>query len=128
MASCAGINAQGNRCKTKAMQGSSWCFNHSPDHEEARRQRASKGGRRGGRGRPLVEVAELREQLEELYELVLSGETEPKVGTVLNQVVNTRARLIDTALRAREQEVLEQRVQELEDLLDDKKQKAVRWG
>ena len=127
MSTCAGINAQGNHCKAKAMQSSAWCFNHSPDHEEARRRRASKGGRRGGRGRPLIEVSELREQLEDLYDGVLSGKTVPKVGAVANQIINTRTRLIETSLKIREQEELEARISELESLLEDKREEAGGW-
>ena len=50
MPRCAGITAAGGRCKAEAMPEAEWCWNHHPDYEQARRRRASKGGRRGGRG------------------------------------------------------------------------------
>ena len=53
-----------------------WCYNHHPDYEQARRQRASKGGRRGGRGRPQREPEAINGLLEDLTERVLSGDLE----------------------------------------------------
>jgi hypothetical protein len=129
MASCAGIKADGGRCGAQAMRGSEWCIGHDPDKAEARRRRASKGGKRGGRGRPVVEVADLKARLEDLYGCVLAGTTEPKVGAVANQIVNTRARLIETELRIREQQELIERLEELETLVQQQKeQEGGRWG
>ena len=52
MALCSGTKADGGRCKAQAMHGSEWCIGHDPDKAQTRRLRASKGGKRGGRGRP----------------------------------------------------------------------------
>jgi hypothetical protein len=65
MALCAGIKADGGRCGAQAMRNSQWCINHDPDKVELRRQRASKGGKRGGRGRPSVELARLQARFED---------------------------------------------------------------
>ena len=129
MSLCAGIKADGGRCGAQAITGNQWCFSHHPDYEEQRRRRASKGGKRGGRGRPVVEVADLKQRLENLYGGVLAGTTEPKVGAVANQIVNTRARLIETELRIREQQELVARLEELETLVEQQKeQEGGRWG
>src|SRR3712207_7801971 len=42
------------------------CFSHHPDYEAARRRRASKGGKRGGRGRPQAELANIKQRLSDL--------------------------------------------------------------
>jgi hypothetical protein len=68
MTLCAGIKADGGRCGAQAMRNSQWCINHDPDKAEVRRRRASKGGKRGGRGRPSVELARLQVRFEELAE------------------------------------------------------------
>src|SRR5215207_7360969 len=114
MAVCAGINAQGNRCKAKAMPGAEWCFNHSPDHEEARRRRASKGGKRGGRGRPLTEVADVKTRLSELADGVLLGTVDKADASVVSQVWNTYLRAVGMELKLREQEELQTRIEALE--------------
>jgi hypothetical protein len=60
---------------------------------------------------------------------VLAGTTDPKVGAVANQIVNTRARLIETELRIREQQELTERLEELETLVQQQKQQeGGRWG
>ena len=62
MSVCSGIRADGRRCQAQAMRNSEWCINHHPDRGEARRRRASKGGKRGGRGRPIAELGALRDE------------------------------------------------------------------
>ncbi len=115
MGSCSGITEAGGRCRAIAISGSDYCHAHHPDRAEARRRSASKGGKRGGRGRPSVEVSELKGQLSDLYAAVLDGTTEPKVAAVAAQIANVRARLVDTELRVREQDELIGRLEELEE-------------
>ncbi len=118
MSSCSGITGTGARCRAIAITGSDYCHAHHPDRAEARRRSASKGGKRGGRGRPSVEVLELKGQLSDLYAAVLDGTTEPKVGAVAAQIANVRARLVETELKVREQQDLVARLEELETLLE----------
>ena len=99
------------------MRNSEWCINHHPDHEQARR-RASKGGKRGGRGRPSIELARLQGRFEELADKVLSGEVERGVGAVVGQLLNGARACVRDGLAAREQEELVGRLEELERLLE----------
>ena len=114
MAACAGIRADGSRCRAQAITKSEWCFNHHPNYEGARRKRASKGGKRGGRGRPVVELRAIEDKLEELADNVLGGSVEPGVAAVVVQIRNAQIRAISTTLKAKEQEELEDRLAELE--------------
>ena len=114
MALCAGIKADGGRCGAQAMRNSQWCINHDPDKAEARRRRASKGGKRGGRGRPSVELARLQARFEDLAEKVLVGEVERGVGAVAGQLLNGARACVRDALVAREQEELVGRLEVLE--------------
>ncbi len=114
MGSCSGITGAGGRCKAIAISGSDYCHAHHPDRAEARRRSASKGGKRGGRGRPSTEVSELKGQLSDLYAAVLDGTTEPKVGAVAAQIANVRARLVETELKVAEAVELEERISQLE--------------
>src|SRR5215218_4757854 len=106
MALCSGIRADGGRCKAQAMRNSAWCIGHDPDQAEARRRRASNGGKRGGRGRPSAELAKLQARFEELAEKVLSEEIERGVGAVAGQLLNGARACVRDALAAREQEEL----------------------
>src|SRR5215204_4237403 len=117
MGRCAGITAVGDRCKAEAMPQEEWCWNHHPDYEQARRRRASKGGKRGGRGRPQRETEAIKALLENLTDRVLSGDLDTGRAAVANQLVNTRLRAIETERKVKETEELEGRMEALERVL-----------
>jgi hypothetical protein len=109
------------------MRGSTWCVGHDPDQAGARRRRASKGGKRGGRGRPVSELARLGTRFEELADEVLRGEVDRADGAVAGQLLNGARACVRDGLRAREVEELEQRLEEVEVILEQRKKDA-RWG
>jgi hypothetical protein len=127
MALCSGIRADSGRCQAQAISGSEWCFNHHPEFEQARRRRASKGGRRGGRGRPVAELARLQRRFEELAEGVLSGEVDRAKGIAAGQLLNGARACVQDGLSAREQEELVERLESLERALEHKRG-SNRWG
>ena len=114
MSTCSGIRADGGRCQAQAMRNSEWCINHHPDQAEVRRRRASKGGRRGGRGRPQHETEAIKVLLEDLTERVLASDLETGPAAVANQLINTRLRAIEQERKIKETEELAERVEELE--------------
>jgi hypothetical protein len=120
MSRCAGIRTDGGRCKAEAMAEAEWCWNHHPDYEQARRRRASKGGRRAGRGRPLLELQQTKAQLNKLCDEVLAGTVDRGDASVANQLLNTFVRCISTELQVREQLELRERLEQLEALIDAK--------
>jgi hypothetical protein len=127
MAICSGIRADGGRCGAQAIRSSEYCVNHHPDYEDARRRRNSKGGKRGGRGRPSVELARLQARFEDLAEKVLSGDVERGVGAVAGQLLNGARACVRDALTAREQEELVARLEALEEGLERNTGGGRRW-
>jgi hypothetical protein len=123
MSQCAGIRADGGRCKAQPMRNSQWCLNHDPSRVEENRRRSSKGGKRGGRGRPSVELARLQSRFEELAERVLSGEVDRGVGAVVGQLLNGARACIRDGLAAREQEELVSRMEAIEAALEESKRR-----
>jgi hypothetical protein len=121
MALCSGIRADGGRCKAQAIRGSAYCVGHDPDQAEARRRRASKGGKRGGRGRPVAELGNLRDENADIRRRLLEGELPPGVAAVAVQSINTDIRAVGAALKAREQEELIERLEALEGALEQRK-------
>jgi hypothetical protein len=97
------------------MRNSQWCIGHDPDQAEARRRRASKGGKRGGRGRPTSELGRLASRFEDLADKVLSGEVERGLGAVAGQLLNGARACVRDGLAAREQEELIERLEALEE-------------
>jgi hypothetical protein len=118
MALCSGIRVDGGRCQAQAMRNSEWCINHHPEQAELRRRRASKGGKRGGRGRPIAELASLRDENADIRRRLLEGELLPNVAAVAVQSINTDIRAVGATLKAREQEELAREVEELREMIE----------
>jgi hypothetical protein len=93
--------------------GVQWCFNHDPARSGERRRNASRAGRTRGTG----EISDLKKQLKDLAADVLGGEVPRSDAAVVNQILNTRARLIELERKIREQEVFEERLEALESVL-----------
>lgn len=127
MTQCAGIKADGGRCKGQAISNSRYCFSHNPEHAEARQQRASRGGKRGGRGRPQAEVGSIKERLSTLADDVLTGNVDRSDAAVVSQVLNVYLRAISVELKVVEQREIVERLENLEALLAEKKEQN-RWG
>src|SRR5215204_165835 len=126
MALCSGIRADGGRCGAQAIRSSEYCVNHHPDYEAARRRRNSKGGKRGGRGRPIAELGNLRDENAAIRRRLLEGELAPNVAAVAVQSINTDIRAVGAALKAREQEDLIERLEALEEQLESRGSRT--WG
>jgi hypothetical protein len=96
------------------MRDSAYCIGHDPDQAEARRRRASKGGKRGGRGRPQAELADIKRRLSDLADDVLEGRQDKGVAAVASQVLNVYLRAVSVELKAKEQTELIERLEVLE--------------
>jgi hypothetical protein len=102
LATCSAIARSGERCKGVAIDGSGLCYAHHPDHVESRRRAARRGGKRGGRGRPVAEISELKRRFEELAEDVLDGKLDRGDAAVVGQLLNYAVRAVAVGLKARE--------------------------
>src|SRR5918995_1970691 len=111
MSRCAAIKPNGERCKVEAIADAEWCWSHHPDYEQARQRRASKAGKRGGRGRPQTELTDIKGRLSDLAEDVLEGRQDKGVAAVASQVLNVYLRAVSVELKAREQLELIERLE-----------------
>ena len=121
MTKCSGITQAGTACQGIPIEGSQWCYVHHPDHAEERRRHGSKGGRRGGRGRPIAELGALRDENADIRRRLLEGELLPNVAAVAVQSINTDIRAVGAAMKAREQEELVERLEGIEEALEQRK-------
>ena len=123
---CLGTKRDNSPCTVSVESPQTYCWWHDPANADKRKQAASKGGKRGGRGRPSVELARLQGRFEELADKVLAGEVERGVGAVAGQLLNGARACMRDALAAREQEELIERLEALEGALEQKADR--RWG
>jgi len=107
------------------MRNSAFCVGHDPDQAEARRRRASKGGKRGGRGRPQAELGDIKRRLSDLAEDVLEGRQDKGVAAVASQVLNVYLRAVSVELKVQEQRELIERLEALEEA---QSRGGNRWG
>jgi hypothetical protein len=128
MARCSGIRVDGGRCGAQAIRSSEYCVNHHPDYEDARRRRNSKGGKRGGRGRPQAELSDIKRRLSDLADDVLEGRQEKGVAAVASQVLNVYLRAISVELKVREQTEIIERLEALEASSSGASRGGNRWG
>ena len=124
MARCSGIRVDGGRCGAQAIRSSEYCVNHHPDYEDARRRRNSKGGKRGGRGRPQAELRDIKQRLSDLADDVLEGRQDKGVAAVASQILNVYLRAISVEVKLKEVLEMEERIASLE----QSQEGGSRWG
>jgi hypothetical protein len=113
---CAAITRAGGRCKSVATEGT-YCWNHAPEKVEARKQRASRGGKAGGNGRSsgLSETAEAKRWIRALVAQLLQGTVERDTATAAFMGLNVLARYISLERQLIEQEEVLTRLEALEE-------------
>jgi hypothetical protein len=123
MPQCTGIKRDGGRCTVVVGASQTHCYQHDPAKAQERQRNASKGGRSKGNQK----LARLDKQLEDLAADALADKVERGVAAVVNQIINTRARLIEVERKIKETEEVEARLEELERVLEQRKD-GKRWG
>jgi hypothetical protein len=121
MGKCSGITLSGEACKGRPIDDSQWCYYHHPNYVEERKRHGSKGGKRGGRGRPQVELSNIKTQLQDLADGVLDGSVDRADASVAGQLLNIVLRAVTVELQVREQLELQERLEQLEDALEAQK-------
>jgi hypothetical protein len=118
---CLGIKRDNSPCTVTVEPPQRYCWWHDPANADKRKQAASKGGRRAGRGRPIAELGSLRDENSDIRRRLLEGELLPNVAAVAVQSINTDIRAVSVTLKAHEQEELIERLDALEEALEQRK-------
>src|SRR5918998_6075615 len=117
MPRCAGEKGDGTACERIVGASREYCYAHDPAYAEERRRAASKAARSPARARSNSEIREIKGRLKDLYAAVLEGRAERAAAAVANQIANTQLRAIELERRVREQDELEERLDEMEEML-----------
>jgi hypothetical protein len=113
---CVGIRRSGGRCTVSVEPGQTYCHHHDPARADERRRAAS----RAGKSKPSQEIKDIKRQLEDLAADVLAGNVERGDAVVVNQILNTRARLIELERKVKETDELEARLEALEQVQEQR--------
>jgi hypothetical protein len=117
MARCAGIKRDGSRCTVIVKGSQTYCYQHDPKRAEERRRNAS----RAARSKPSRELVGIKQRLSDLADDVLAGEVDRGVAAVASQILNVYLRAVSVELKAREQLELIERLEALEEALEQQK-------
>ena len=117
MAKCAAITRNDQPCRGLVQPGNDYCPAHDPTRQEARRRAASKAGK----SKPSAELVQIKRSIREVVEGVLNGTVDRGVGAVAFQGYNTLLKAAEVERKIKEQDILEERFEELEQALEGKK-------
>ena len=107
---CSAVKRNGEPCTLPANGQHGLCWAHDPKNAERRRRGAS----RGGKAKANREIPTIKAELSDLTERVLSGDLVTARAAVANQLINTRLRAIEQERKNKETEDLEARIEALE--------------
>jgi hypothetical protein len=96
------------------MRSEQWCYVHHPDLAERRQAAGRKGGHRGGRGRPVAELRDVKKRLRDLAEDVMAGDVDRGNAAVAGQLLGTYIRAVSVEVKLKEVLEIEERLERLE--------------
>ena len=111
---CKAIKAGGGRCSLPARAGQEYCWSHSRETAEQRREYARAGGKARSRRSP-DELEMIKREIRGIALGVFRGEIDKATGAVLGQLYNTQLRAIEVQRKLDHQRELEEQVEELKE-------------
>jgi hypothetical protein len=123
MHKCAGIKPDGGRCERIVSAEQDYCYSHNPARQEERRRNAARGGKMKATG----EIGRVKARLQALADMVEEGEMDRADAAVIGQIWGTYIRAVGMELKVREVTELEERLENLEQALEQNK-RGSRWG
>jgi hypothetical protein len=120
---CAGTKRDSSPCTATVEPPHRFCWWHDPANADKRRRAASKAGK----SKPSRELAGIKQGLSDLADDVLEGRQDRAVAAVASQVLNVYLRAVSVELTVREQQEITERLEELETLLEQRREER-RYG
>jgi hypothetical protein len=123
MPRCGFVKDDGRPCERIVKASQEYCYSHDPTRQDERRRNAARGGKAKASG----EVGRVKARLQALADMVEEGQMDRANAAVCGQLWNIYLSAVRTELKVREVGELEQRLEEVEALLEQRKKDA-RWG
>jgi hypothetical protein len=105
------------------MEEQTYCYAHDPSRQAERKRNAARGGKAKATG----EIGRVKARLRALADMVEEGQMDRADAAVISQIWNVYLRAISTELKVKEVTELEERLEELERALEQRKGGS-RWG
>ena len=117
---CTATKRNGEPCTLPSTGSSGLCWAHDPANAERRRR----GQSRGGKNKPSRELANIKQRLSDLADDVLAGKADKGAAAVAGQLLNTYLRVLSVELKVKEMLELEQRLEDLESILGQRRERG----
>jgi hypothetical protein len=114
MSRCRATKANGEPCKGTATGSHGYCWAHAPENAEQRQRAASKAAR----SKPSREVRGYKQEVKDLIADVKAGDQDRADAAVMLQGYRVLKDLVELERKIREQDDLVDRIEELENVLE----------
>ena len=123
MPRCSHTYADSSQCRRIVSAEQRYCYSHDPLRAGERRRNAARGGRAKSSG----EVGRVKARLHTLADMVEEGQMDRADAAVISQIWGTYLRAVSVELKAREQRELVERLEVLEEGLEQDRGGSSRW-
>jgi hypothetical protein len=124
MPRCSHTYADSSQCRRIVSAEQRYCYSHDPGRAGERKRNAARGGRAKASG----ELGRVKARLHTLADKVEGGQMDRADAAVISQIWGTYLRAVSVELKVREQLELVERLESLEEGLEQNKRGSSRWG
>jgi hypothetical protein len=114
---CSHTYANSSQCRRIVSAEQEFCYSHDPQRASERKRNAARGGRAKASG----ELGRVKARLHTLADMVEEGQMNRADAAVISQIWGTYLRAVSVELKAREQLELVERLESLEEALEQRK-------
>ena len=124
MPRCSHTYEDSSQCRRIVSSEQEYCYSHDPQRASERKRNAARGGRAKASG----ELGRVKARLHTLADMVEEGQMDRADAAVISQIWGTYLRAISTEMKLKEQLELVERLESLEEDLEQNKRGSSRWG
>jgi hypothetical protein len=114
---CSHTYTDSSQCRRIVSAEQEYCYSHDPTRASERRRNAARGGKAKASG----ELGRVKARLQALADMVEEGQMDRADAAVISQIWGTHLRAVSVELKAREQRELVEKLEALEEGLEQRK-------
>jgi hypothetical protein len=123
MPRCSHTYANSSQCRRIVSAEQKYCYSHDPARAGERRRNAARGGKAKASG----DLGRVKARLQALADMVEEGRMDRSDAAVISQIWGTYLRAISTEMKQKEQLELVERLESLEEGLEQSRGGSSRW-
>jgi hypothetical protein len=120
---CSHTYTDSSQCRRIVSAEQEYCYSHDPLRAGERKRNAARGGKAKANG----ELGRVKARLQALADMVEEGQMDRADAAVISQIWGTYLRAVSVELKAREQRELVERLEALEEGLEQDRGDSSRW-